>query len=108
MSQPIMLTDVNFEKEISAAKAPYLLEFYATWCGHCHNMEPVIRRIAKDYEGKMQVYMADVDKSPKAVEEYMVTSMPTMFVYKDKDDVEKLVGEQSYENLKQHIDNILK
>lgn len=108
MSEPIMLTDINFEKEISAAKPPYLLEFYAAWCGHCHNMKAVMHKIAKDYNGKMKVYMADVDQSPKAVEEYMVTSMPTMFVYKDKDDMQKLVGEQSYINLKIHLDTIVK
>lgn len=60
-----------------------LVEFYATWCGHCRNMEPVVEQISEMLQGKVEVVQLDIDTNEEAAETMHVTGTPTFILYKD-------------------------
>lgn len=92
MSNVKEVTDVNFESEVVNSKTPVLIDFYATWCGPCKMMAPIIDDIAKDYAGKLKVVKVDVDESGETAATYGVTAMPTFVVFKDGQEVWRRLG----------------
>ena len=98
----IKLTDDNFKDEI--ASGVVLVDFFATWCGPCQMLGPIVEEIAKEYEGKAKIAKLDVDEAQKAAGEFGVQSIPTIIIFKDGEEVERLVGFQGKEVLKEKLD----
>jgi thioredoxin 1 len=92
MSNVQQVTDTNFESEVVHSKTPVLIDFYATWCGPCKMMAPIIDDIAKDYAGKLKVVKVDVDESGETAATYGVTAMPTFVVFKGGQEVWRRMG----------------
>lgn len=84
------LTDDNFEKEIETGVC--LVDFNAIWCGPCRMLTPIIEEIAKEYEGKAKVAKLDIDSEQKTAAKYQVTSVPTIILFKNGEEKERLVG----------------
>ena len=89
--EPFHVNDVNFDETIKNNKVA-LIDFWAGWCGPCRALAPTIEELARDYSGKVLVGKLDVDKSPKTAECFQVFSIPTLIVFKDGCEVERLVG----------------
>lgn len=85
-----------------------LLDFFATWCGPCRLMKPVIEEIEKTYEGKIKVRKLDIDQNQEESTKYNVMSIPTILILKEGKVVNQLVGAQPKEALKEAIDSALK
>lgn len=101
------ITDENFE-EVESYKGPYMVEFFATWCPHCQRMAPIIEQVAKEYDGKVEVFLVDVDQSADANQKYEVSGTPTLFFYKKDNELsEKIVGEQPIEVLRKTLDKLI-
>jgi thioredoxin 1 len=100
---PFHLTDANFDETIKNNKVA-LIDFWAGWCGPCRALAPTIVELASDYNGKVLVGKLDVDESPKTAECFQVFSIPTLIVFKDGCEVERLVGLCA----KNRIDDLLK
>ncbi|MBF0198649.1 MAG: thioredoxin [Planctomycetes bacterium] len=98
-------TDANFAE--STASGVALVDLYADWCGPCKMMAPLIDKVAAQYAGRATVGKLNVDDSPEAAGQLGVTSIPTVVVYKDGEEVERLVGAQSEANLQKVLDNHL-
>lgn len=79
----IILTNENFENEVLNSEIPVLVDFWATWCGPCRMIAPVVEEIAEEYEGKVKVGKINVDEQSELVAEYMISSIPTIMVFKD-------------------------
>ena len=92
MGKAIEITDNNFEQEVLKAKEPVLLDFWATWCGPCLMMAPIIEEIAQEYAGKLKVGKLDVDQNSKTSTQYGIRSIPTMFFFKDGKVVDRVIG----------------
>ena len=96
-------TDDNFQAEVLDTKGVVLVDFFATWCGPCKMQGPVVEELAGEYEGKAKLGKLDVDASPNVAGKYGVQSIPTLIIFKDGEEVEKLVGFQSKEVLTEKL-----
>lgn len=88
----IILTKENFEEEVLKADKPVLIDFWATWCGPCRMLSPVIEEIAKEYDGKVKVGKVNVDEQPELASAFRVASIPTVVVMKDGEVTNTSVG----------------
>ena len=80
-----------------------LLDFWANWCEPCKALNPVIKSIAKEYKDVFHVFQIDIEKNPQMKEEFSIMSIPTLIVFKDGDEVNRMIGITSKEEI---IDNI--
>ena len=99
------ITDATFEAETNEGLV--LVDFWATWCGPCKMIAPVLEELAADYEGKADILKLDVDENPSTAAKYEVMSIPTLIVFKDGQPVDKVVGFQPKENLAEVLDKHL-
>ena len=76
----IIITKDNFEEEVLQSDRPVLLDFWATWCGPCQMLSPVIAEIAKEYDGKVKVGKVNVDEQPELANAFSISSIPTLVV----------------------------
>ena len=90
-NEPVHVTDANFDETLKNNKVA-LIDFWAGWCGPCRALAPTIEELARDYSGKMFIGKLDVDENPKTAKCFNVYSIPTLIVFKDGCEVERLVG----------------
>lgn len=90
-NEPLHVTDANFDETLKSNRL-VLVDFWAGWCGPCRALAPTIEELAEEYAGKALVAKLDVDKNPGKAECFQVFSIPTLIVFKDGCEVERLVG----------------
>ena len=93
------ITTENFEKEVLNSEVPVLVDFFATWCGPCKMMSPVVEELAKEMEGKAKVYKVDTDEEQNLAIKYGIMSIPTFIVFRNGKPVGKAVGMRDKEEL---------
>ena len=99
----IQVTDDSFETEILKADKPSLVDFWATWCGPCRALGPIIEEIAEQFQDKVKVAKLNIDENPKITTQYGVMSIPTLILYKDGKPLERLVGLVPKERLEEFV-----
>ncbi len=99
----IILTEASFEKEVINSDIPVLVDFWATWCGPCRMLAPIIEEIANEYEGKVKVGKVNVDEQSALAAKYGIMSIPTLILFKNGEIAEKTVGLRSKEQIKELI-----
>ncbi|KPJ62157.1 MAG: thioredoxin [Deltaproteobacteria bacterium DG_8] len=101
------INDSSFKSEVTDSKMPVLVDFLAPWCGPCRMVAPVLEEIAKEYEGKVKVVKLNVDENQNTATEFGIRSIPTLILFKDGKVLDKTLGVQSKENLKQMVEKSL-
>ena len=94
-------TKENFQEEVLDAKQPVLVDMFATWCGPCKMMSPVIEELAEEYEGQVKVGKVDIDADSELAAQYGIMSVPTFLVFKDGQISDKIIGAVPKEILKE-------
>lgn len=77
-----IINDTNFETEVLQSEKPVLVDFFATWCGPCRQMLPIVTELSEEMSGQLKVVKMDVDEAPKTPERYNIGSIPTLILFK--------------------------
>jgi thioredoxin 2 len=106
-SSPITVTDGNFAEAVGNSPLPVLLDFWAAWCGPCRQIAPVVERLAAELAGKALIGKLNVDENQGTAARFGVQSIPTLLIFKNGREVDRLVGLQSREAILRRLQTYL-
>ena len=95
----IEVNDTNYIGQVQNSDLPVLLDFYATWCGPCQRLGPVVEELAEETQGRFRICRTDVDQAPNLVRQFRIMIVPTMIVFAQGKEWKRLVGGQDKEDL---------
>jgi thioredoxin 1 len=98
------VNDTNFDTEVLQSSEPVLVDFWAPWCGPCRQIAPLVEQLAGENAGSAKVLKLNVDDAPRAAQNYGVSSIPTLMVFKNGEVVDRFVGVQPKTRLQDAID----
>lgn len=91
-SDLLHVNDQNFAMEVLGSDLPVLVDFWATWCGPCRSISPIVEELAKDFTGRLRVAKLNVDENPGTPSQYGVRGIPTLILFKNGKIVDQIVG----------------
>ena len=100
-------TDANFEDDVTKSEIPVLVDFWATWCGPCKAIAPLIEEIAEQYDGKVKVGKLDVDQNQNSAMKYGVRSIPTLLILKNGEVINQIVGSVPKAEITDKLESII-
>ncbi|MCA9800132.1 MAG: thioredoxin [Cyanobacteria bacterium HKST-UBA04] len=92
MGSVLEVTDNTFEEEVKRSDSPVLVDFWAPWCGPCKTIAPIVEELASDYSGKLKVVKINTDDNFKTAQEYRISGIPSLLIFKNGEPVEQMVG----------------
>jgi thioredoxin 1 len=107
MSNAIEVTDTTFEQEVKNSSIPVLVDFWAPWCGPCRKIAPIIDEIAEEFQGRIKVVKLNTDENIKTAQEYSISGIPSLLIFKNGEAVERLVGLMQKSNLQSSIEKYI-
>ena len=107
MAKPKQITDAEFQEEVLKADLPVLVDFWAEWCGPCHQIAPVLEKLAEEYDGKIKFVKIDTEENFETSSTYGILSLPTLLVFKEGQQVERITGARPKVALMRYLDKAL-
>jgi len=100
-------TDANFEAEVIQSRVPVLVDFFAEWCGPCRSLTPIVEELARDFAGKIKVGKIDIDHSRNTPSKYGIMAVPTIILFKDGKEIDKITGLKPKADLRKRIEALI-
>lgn len=101
------ITDANYKELLADTSKPVVIDFWATWCGPCRMVGPVIDELAAEYEGKVVIGKCNVDDNEDMTMEFGIRNIPTILFFKNGEVVDKLIGAQSKAKFEEKFEAML-
>ncbi|MEI8389963.1 MAG: thioredoxin [bacterium] len=92
MSNALEVNDTSFDQEVKQSEILALVDFWAPWCGPCRKIAPIIDEISEEYKGRLKVVKVNTDENVRIAQEYSISGIPSILIFKNGEAVERLVG----------------
>ena len=106
--KPVNITDAEFGEKVLEAEGTVVVDFWAPWCGPCHQMTPALEAFAQANVGKVNVFKLDSDDNPKTAEQYEIKSIPTIIFFQNGEPVSRTMGTMTEASLQDTLDSLQK
>ena len=103
----LVLSAGNFSAEVLSSPLPVLVDFWASWCGPCKMIAPIVSALAGEFKGKVRVGKVNVDAEPDLARQYGITAIPALLIFKDGKQVDQIIGLGSKEELKAKLSKVV-
>ena len=107
MSDTVKVTDQSFADDVLTSDKPVLVDFWATWCGPCKMVAPVLEEIAAEHKEKLTIAKLDIDENPGTARDYQVMSIPTLILFQGGKPVKQIVGAKPKAALLSDLSDVL-
>jgi thioredoxin 1 len=108
LGSPIVVTDASFAADVLASPLPVLVDFWAPWCPPCRVIEPILNELATEYAGRLTIAKLNADDHQRSVARLGVQGLPTLVIFKEGREVERLLGARSKRQYQERFDALLR
>ena len=103
----VEITDSSFETDVLKSTTPVLVDFWAEWCGPCKMLAPTVEKLANEYTGKLKVCKVNVDENPNSASKFGIQAIPTLLIFKNGSNTDRIVGVTPEKDLRGRIDKAI-
>ena len=99
--------DQTFQSEVLESDVPVMVDFYATWCGPCKAMDPTVKELAQEYEGRAKIVKVNIEEAPGIASSHGIMAVPTLIVFKNGAELQKMTGAKSKPELEKALQSAI-